>query len=291
MPATAASACSSVNAPAYSALPTIAPSTPSGARAAIARRSARLATPPLAITGRPVPAHTRRSRSRFGPVQRAVPGDVGDHEAGTAVRVEPGEGLPEVSALLRPSPGREPVPPHVEPDRDLLAELADHGPDPLRPFQRGGADVDAGAAGGERGRERGVVTDAAGQLDRDVEPAHHIGEQSRVGAAAERGVQVDQVDPLRPGLLPGQRGLERVAVAGLAARRALDQPYRLAAGHVHRGQQRQAHSLCLPRGRFAWSCRRRARRQSGRRVLVAGTPQTPLRRSARRLRRPRASQA
>ncbi len=35
--------------------------------------------------------------------------------------------------------------------------------------------------------------------------------------------------------------LERVAVAGLAARRALDQPYRLAAGHVHRGQQRQAH--------------------------------------------------
>src|SRR5207247_6275659 len=62
--ATAASACSSVNAPAYSALPTIAPSTPSGVSAAIARRSARLATPPLAITGRLVPAQTRRSSSR-----------------------------------------------------------------------------------------------------------------------------------------------------------------------------------------------------------------------------------
>src|SRR5262249_6024279 len=30
---------------------------------------------------------------------------------------------------------------------------------------------------------------------------------------------------------------------------------------------------CLPRGRFGWSCRRRASRRSGRRVLPAGTPQ------------------
>ena len=41
--------------------------------------------------------------------------------------------------------------------------------------------------------------------------------------------------------LPGQRRLQRVTVAGLAAGRALDQPYRLAAGHVDRGQQGQRH--------------------------------------------------
>src|SRR5450755_2493040 len=64
---TALSASSRVNAPAYRALPTIAPSTPSGTRAAIASRSARLETPPLAITGRAVRAQTCRSRSRFGP--------------------------------------------------------------------------------------------------------------------------------------------------------------------------------------------------------------------------------
>ena len=49
----------------------IAPSTPSARRPAIAVRSARLDTPPLAITGRLVAAQTRRSRSRFGP--RSIP--------------------------------------------------------------------------------------------------------------------------------------------------------------------------------------------------------------------------
>jgi hypothetical protein len=145
------------------------------------------------------------------------------------------------SPLARPSAGGEPGSPHVEPDRDLLAAGGDDVPDPVRPFQRGGADVDAGAAGGQRGGERGVVADAAGQLDRDVEAADHAGDQFRVGAAAERGIQIDQVDPLRPGRLPGQRRLQRVAVAGLAAGRALDQPDRLAAGHVDRRQQGQRH--------------------------------------------------
>src|ERR1019366_2797591 len=47
----AASACGSVNAPAYSALPTIAPSTPSGTSSRRSTRSCRLDTPPDAITG------------------------------------------------------------------------------------------------------------------------------------------------------------------------------------------------------------------------------------------------
>ena len=60
-----------MNAPSYRAVPTIAPSTPSGTSAAIARRSARLDTPPLATTGADVRAQTSRSRARFGP--RSVP--------------------------------------------------------------------------------------------------------------------------------------------------------------------------------------------------------------------------
>ena len=58
-------------------------------------------------------------------------------------------------------------------------------------------------------------------------------------AAAEGGVEVDQVNPLRPGSLPGEGGVQRVAVAGLGARGALDQPDGLAAGHVDGGQQGQ----------------------------------------------------
>src|SRR5204862_417359 len=65
---TSASASCRVNAPAYNAFPTIAPSTPTGTREAMACRSASEDTPPLATTGRSVAAHTPRSRSRLGPV-------------------------------------------------------------------------------------------------------------------------------------------------------------------------------------------------------------------------------
>src|SRR5690606_8271387 len=57
-----------VNAPAYRALPVMTPSTPSGSRAANARKSSRVDTPPEAITGASVWAHTSFSRSRLGPV-------------------------------------------------------------------------------------------------------------------------------------------------------------------------------------------------------------------------------
>ena len=52
---------------------------------AIARRSSSEETPPEATTGRSVRAQTSRSRSRFGPAQGAVLGDVGDDVAGAAV--------------------------------------------------------------------------------------------------------------------------------------------------------------------------------------------------------------
>src|SRR6478609_7231658 len=65
--ATALRASSRVNASAYSALPTMAPSTPSGTSREIARRSASEETPPEATTGLSVAAQTSRRRARLGP--------------------------------------------------------------------------------------------------------------------------------------------------------------------------------------------------------------------------------
>ena len=60
---------------------------------------------------------------------------------------------------------------------------------------------------------------------------------SRFEPAPERGVEVDEVDPLGARLLPGQRGVERVAVGGLAPGLALDEAHGLAVGDVDGGQQ------------------------------------------------------
>ena len=98
-------------------------------------------------------------------------------------------------------------------------------------------EIDARAAGRERGAQRVVVADAAGQLDGDVEPADDGREQLTVVAATERGVEVDEVDPLGAVALPGERRLERIAVVGLGARRALDEPHGRSPGDVDRGQQ------------------------------------------------------
>ena len=92
----------------------------------------------------------------------------------------------------------------------------------------------------------------AGQLDRDVEGADDLGQQFGVAAPPERGVEVDQVHPLRAVVLPGQRGVERSAVVGLAAGLALDQPDGQATGHVDGGQQFQlSHGRAPSRRRTA----------------------------------------
>ena len=64
-----------------------------------------------------------------------------------------------------------------------------------------------------------------------------LGLQLAVVAAAERGVEVDQVQPLGAGLLPAQRRLDRVAEPLLGAGDALDQLDGLAARDVDGGQQ------------------------------------------------------
>ena len=86
-------------------------------------------------------------------------------------------------------------------------------------------------------RERLVVADAAAHLDVDVEGADDLRLELAVVAAAERRVEVDEVDPLRAGLLPAQRGLDRVAEPLLGAGDALDELHGLAVGDVDGGQE------------------------------------------------------
>lgn len=98
---------------------------------------------------------------------------------------------------------------NVQPDGDLVAVLGDRPRTPIGVLQSGGAHVDPGAPGGQRGGKRIVVADAAGEFDLNVEFAHHLGEQFAVGTTAEGGVQVDQVDPVGAVALPAQRGVQR----------------------------------------------------------------------------------
>jgi hypothetical protein len=138
-----------------------------------------------------------------GPGEGAVAVDVGDDVSGAAVGVEAGERLEQLAAVLGPAAGGERRAADVEPDGDPVAHPGDRRAHPVRVLERCGAEIDAGAAGGERGVERGVVADAARQLDCDVELADDRRDQLAVAAAAERRVEVDQMHPLGTRLLPG----------------------------------------------------------------------------------------
>src|SRR5699024_8050968 len=81
--------------------------------------------------------------------QGAVLGDVCDDVALAAGLVEPLEGLPEVPALAGPAAGGEGGPSHVEADGDAVAVLGEDLRGPLRVLERGGAEVDASAPGGQ----------------------------------------------------------------------------------------------------------------------------------------------
>ncbi|SLI04854.1 Uncharacterised protein [Mycobacteroides abscessus subsp. abscessus] len=106
---------------------------------------------------------------------------------------------------------------------------------PLRVLQRGGAQVDPGAAGGQGGLERVVVADAAGEFDLHIQFADDLRQQLTVGAAAEGGVEVDQMHPLGARFLPGQGGVTRRAVARLTAGLPLHQAHGLSIGDIDRG--------------------------------------------------------
>src|SRR5699024_7698991 len=86
-------------------------------------------------------------------LQGPVLGDVGDDVAGAAVPLEPFEHLPQVPALFRPTATGEGRAPYVEPDGDPVPVFGDDLRGPLGFFQRGGAEVDAAAAGCQRAGE------------------------------------------------------------------------------------------------------------------------------------------
>src|SRR5690606_399352 len=104
-------------------------------------------------------------------------------------------------------------------------------------LERGCAEVDASAAGGE-GRGQGlVIADPAGELDVHVHGGDHLGQQRGVAAAPEGGVEVDQVQPARTSLLEGEGGVQGCAVGGFGAGLALDESDGLAVLHVDGGEQ------------------------------------------------------
>ncbi len=170
-------------------------------------------------------------------LEHAVLVDVGDDVARAALGVEPGQHVVEVAAVAGPAARGQGAAADVEADRDPVAVLGDRGRAPLRLLERRGADVDPAAAGGHRRRQRLVVADPAAHLDLDVEGADDLGLELAVVAAPERRVEVDQVEPLRAGLLPAQGRLDRVAEVLLRAGHALHELDRLAVGDVDGGQQ------------------------------------------------------
>ena len=123
----------------------------------------------------------------------------------------------------------------IQSDRHFVAVFGDGPRTPLRVLQRGRSQVDSSTAGGQRRGKGIVVADAAGHLDLHVELADDLGQQFAVGAATERGVQVDQVDPVGSVALPAQCGVQRRAVLGFAAGLALHQAHGTTVDHVDGG--------------------------------------------------------
>ncbi len=196
--------------------------------------------PPEATTGRVVRAVTARRRFEVRALQGAVLRDVGDDVAAAAGVLEALEHVPQVAALARPAARGERRAANVESDRDRLAVPPDHVGGPLGVLERGGAEVDARRAGFERGLEGGVVADAAGQLHlHAAQLLDDTADDGGVVASAERGVEVDEVDPLRAVACPGGGRVDGVAVARLGAGLALREADGLAAGDIHGRQQDQ----------------------------------------------------
>ena len=247
----------------------IAPSTPSPTRPRMATTSSSVDTPPEATTGRSVRAQTSRSSCEVRALEHAVLGDVGDDVAGAALGVEPRQRLPQVAALAGPAAGGQRGAAHVEADGHPVAVLGDGPGRPLGVLERGRAEVDPAAPGGQRPLEGLGVADAAAHLDLDVERPDDAGEQLGVGAAPERGVEVDEVQPLGALLLPGQGGLDRVAELSPGAGDALHELHGAALDDVDGGQQLQA-GLLGRGGAHGWVLRGRRARESGAQVCRAG---------------------
>src|SRR3984885_10689833 len=108
----------------------------------------------------------------IGSGQGAVFGDIGDDETRTAFAVKAFQHFPQVAAVGLPAAPPQPVITvddlHVQTYRDFVAVIGDRLGTPRRVFQRGRPEIDSGTAGRERGRQRRVVANTAGQFDIDI---------------------------------------------------------------------------------------------------------------------------
>lgn len=117
--------------------------------------------------------------------------------------------------------------------------LGNHALGPLGILEGCGAQVDASGVEGQNPLEGFVVTDTAGHLDLHLDPLGHATQHVDVVTATERRVQVHQVQPFRPGLLPHECGVHGIAVPGFGTGLTLNETHGLAVLHVHGGQQFQ----------------------------------------------------
>ena len=85
---------------------------------------------------------------------------------------------------------------------------------------------------------RGIVqaADAAAELDSNAQPGQLVEDRQGLVGGLERAIQIDDVQPVRPGRLPAMAGLDRIgAVDGLAGGIALPQPDDLPAAQIDSG--------------------------------------------------------
>ncbi len=165
-------------------------------------------------------------------------------EAAAAGRLQALEDLEQVAAAGRPAARLEGAAAGVEADGHRLAVAGAGLGDPLRVLQGGGADDHPGRAQLEQGVEVVGGANAPGGLDLDGPDGGDDAAQvlAVAGAAAEGGVEVDDVEPARA--LGGEAGggLDRVAVAGRGPGDPLDQAGRLPVEQVDRREQLQGHA-------------------------------------------------
>src|SRR5699024_7728590 len=160
---------------------------------------------------------------QVGALEHAVLVDVGDHVAGAPLALQALQGFQQVTALAGPPACGQGRATHVQTDGDPVTVFGDDLGAPFGVFQCGRADVAPGASGVQGRVQRFVVTDTAGQFHLHIESTDDVAEQLPVVASAERRVQVHQVDPFGPGVLPGLCRGEGVAVPASGVRLALDE--------------------------------------------------------------------
>jgi hypothetical protein len=176
----------------------------------------------------------------IGTFEHAVLVDIGDHVAGAAFAVEALQSLPEVATLLRPTAGSQGGAPNVKADGDPVAMLRDGRGGPFGVLESSSAQVDPAATARQGGAQALGIPDPPGLLDLDVQAADDLGEQVPVGASPECCVEVNEMNPLRALLLPGQGSLPGVAELAAAARDSLDKLDCLAARDVDCRQKLKA---------------------------------------------------